>query len=174
METLIKKIKAKAYQGEYLIYCRKSTDDSENQKNSLGHQKRENLAFAKTYGLQIAQVTQEGFCTNGVISESHSGFKEDSDLTFTDNGSVQYKINRPKFNQLIQYLNEGYFAGIICMSWDRLSRNKTDNSIITKLIRRGLMLNLSPLLTTIQVLALFIWILTACSHNITPESPERK
>lgn len=137
METLIKKIKAKAYQGEYLIYCRKSTDDSENQKNSLGHQKRENVAFAKTYGLQIAQVTQEGFCTNGVISESHSGFKEDSDLTFTDNGSVQYKINRPKFNQLVQYLNEGYFAGIICMSWDRLSRNKTDNSIITKLIRRG-------------------------------------
>ncbi len=137
METPIKKIKAKAYQDEYLIYNRKSTDDSENQKNSLGHQKRENIAFAKTYGLRIAQVTQEGFCIHGVISESHSGFKEDSDLTFTDNGSVQYKINRPKFNQLAQYLNEGYFAGIICMSWDRLSRNKTDNAIITKLIRRG-------------------------------------
>lgn len=138
METLIKKIKAGAYQAEYLIYCRKSTDDSENQKNSLGHQKRENIAFAKTYGLRIAQVTQEGFCANGIVSESHSGFKEDSDLTFTENGAVQYKINRPKFNQLVQYLNEGYFAGIVCMSWDRLSRNKTDNSIITKLIRRGI------------------------------------
>ncbi len=38
-------IKAK-YKNSYLIYNRKSTDDSTHQQYSLGHQKKTNLAFA--------------------------------------------------------------------------------------------------------------------------------
>lgn len=131
-------IKSGRYKHQYLIYCRKSTDDSENQKNSLDHQRREALSFATANHLLIAPVAIEGFCTEGIISESHSGFKEDYDLTFTKDGEVKYKITRPKFNQLVQLLSGGHFAGIICMSWDRLSRNKTDNAIVTKLIRSGI------------------------------------
>ena len=130
----LKRIKAGLHQGEYLIYCRKSTDDTENQKNSLDHQESECLAFAKNQGFRIALVTLAGFCTDGIIRESHSGFKDDGELTFTKSGEVKYRITRPKFNELIQWLNQGSFAGIVCMSWDRLSRNKTDNAIITKLI----------------------------------------
>lgn len=133
----LKRIKAGLYRGEYLIYCRKSTDDTENQKNSLDHQESECLAFAKRQGLPIAAVTLSGFATSGIIRESHSGFKEDGDLTFTKSGEVKYRIKRPKFNQLVQHLNDSRFAGIICVSWDRLSRNKTDNAIITKLIHNG-------------------------------------
>ena len=130
----LKRIKAGLHQSEYLIYCRKSTDDTENQKNSLDHQESECVAFAKNQGIRIAPVTLAGFCSDGIIRESHSGFKDDGDLTFTKGGEVKYRITRPKFNELIQWLNQGSFAGIICMSWDRLSRNKTDNAIITKLI----------------------------------------
>ena len=133
----LKSIKAGRHQSQYLIYCRKSTDDTENQKNTLDHQERECLAFAERTRLHVAPITLEGFCVDGIIRESHSGFKEDSDLSFTKSGEVKYRITRPKFNQLIQFLNNGCFAGIVCVSWDRLSRNKTDNAIITKLIRKG-------------------------------------
>ncbi len=134
----LKTIKAGPHRNQYLIYCRKSTDDNENQKNSLDHQETECVRFAEQSGLQIASVYLEGFCANGIIRESHSGFKEDESLTFTKSGEIKYRIARPKFNQLVQLLNDGWFAGIVCMSWDRLSRNKTDNAIITKLIRQGL------------------------------------
>lgn len=133
----LKTIKAGHYQHQYLIYCRKSTDDNENQKNSLDHQEAECVRFAEQSGLQIAPVSLDGFCANGIVRESHSGFKEDESLTFTKSGEIKYRIVRPKFNQLVQLLNEGCFAGIVCVSWDRLSRNKTDNAIITKLIRQG-------------------------------------
>ena len=133
----IKEIRSGKYNNQYLIYCRKSTDDSENQKNSLGHQKHETDRYVDENPISLARITIAGFCSDGVISESHSGFKEDDELVFTEDGSIQYKINRPKFNQLVRFLSEGHFAGIICMSWDRLSRNKADNAIITKLIRNG-------------------------------------
>lgn len=133
----LKTVKAGAYQSQYLIYCRKSTDDTENQKNSLEHQESECVRFAEQAGLRIASVTLDGLCSNGIVRESHSGFKEDDGLTFTKDGRVQYRIARPKFNRLVQFLNDSCFAGIVCMSWDRLSRNKTDNAIITKLIRQG-------------------------------------
>ena len=109
----LKAIKAGRYQNRYLIYCRKSTDDTENQKNSLDHQEAECLRFAEHEELSIASVTLDGFCSNGIIRESHSGFTEDDTLTFTKDGQVQYRISRPKFNQLVQLLNEACFAGIV-------------------------------------------------------------
>ncbi len=70
----------KPYKNQYLIYARKSTDDLDNQKNTLAYQVSEDLKFAKHQHLPIAQVDIPGFCTNGVIKESHTGFKEDTDF----------------------------------------------------------------------------------------------
>ncbi len=64
------------YYEHYLIYNRKSTDDTENQKNSIKYQKSENVRFAFREQLQVAPLTLEGFATDGIVSERHSGFKE--------------------------------------------------------------------------------------------------
>jgi len=137
-KKILQEIESGKYKKQYLIYCRKSTDDSESQQNSLGHQKQEISSFVLRNNVQIADLSVTGFCTDGVISESHSGFKEDDTLEFAEDGSIKYKIERPKFNLLVQLLHQKQFAGIVCMSWDRLSRNKSDNAIMTKLIRKGL------------------------------------
>jgi len=101
-EEILKAIKSGKYRDCYLIYNRKSTDEPENQKNSLKYQKSENARFAYREHLKIASITLKGFCLEGIISEKHSGFKEDSELTFGKDGIIQYRIERPKFYELIQ------------------------------------------------------------------------
>lgn len=135
--AVLKDIKKGKYRDRYLIYSRKSTDEADNQKNSIKVQRRENRRFAKKSQLPIAELSLKNFCAGGVISERHSAFKETNDVSFSKDGKVQYKIGRPKFLQMVQFLNAGYFKGIICLSADRLSRNKADNAIISKLRRRG-------------------------------------
>lgn len=125
------------YENYYLIYNRKSTDEVNNQKNSIAYQKTENTRFAKRAAVSIAPVTLKSFCTNGIISEKHSGFKEDLDVTINDAGMVQYRINRPKFQKMLQLVSQGYFKGVICLCWDRISRNKGDDTIVRKLMRKG-------------------------------------
>jgi DNA invertase Pin-like site-specific DNA recombinase len=126
-----------AFQNQYLIYSRKSTDEADNQKNSISYQGKENLRFAERDAYQIAPVTICGFCSDGIIAEKHSGFKETDALKILDDGTVQYQIDRPKFQQLLQHLNKGHFKGVICLCWDRLSRNRGDDTIIRKLMKRG-------------------------------------
>ena len=128
-------LKTGAYSNLYLIYNRKSTDDAANQKNSITYQKAENLRFAARSGLPIAQLSLEGFCTDGIISERHSGFKEDVEFVVGDNSTVQYRIERPKFHRLVQYLSQGYFKGVIFLCWDRASRNKGDDTLLRKLMK---------------------------------------
>jgi site-specific DNA recombinase len=135
--TSIKEIERMTYANAYLIYNRKSTDEPENQKNSIHFQKAENLRFAHNQKLSIAKVTIDGFCVDGIISEKHSAFKEDAEITIGKNGLVQYKIDRPKFHQLIHYVNKGYFKGVIMLCWDRISRNKADEVVIRKLLKTG-------------------------------------
>jgi site-specific DNA recombinase len=127
----------KPYKNQYLIYARKSTDDLDNQKNTLAYQVSEDIKFAKHQHLPIAQVDISGFCTNGVIKESHTGFKEDIDFAMGENNTVTYKIERPKFFQLIKNLKEGNFKGVIFLCWDRASRNKNDDGILRKLMKQG-------------------------------------
>lgn len=124
-----------AYKDYYLIYNRKSTDDTANQKNSITYQKAENLRFSARNGLKVAQLSLEGFCTDGIISERHSGFKEDVGFIVGDNNMVQYRIERPKFHRLVQYLSKGYFKGVIFLCWDRASRNKGDDTLLRKLMK---------------------------------------
>ncbi|MDE1945495.1 MAG: recombinase family protein [Patescibacteria group bacterium] len=135
---ILKDIESGAYRDCYLIYNRKSTDDTDNQKNSIKYQKSENTRFAFRNGLPIAALTIEGFCTDGIVSERHSGFKENIELTFGIGNTVQYRVERPKFHQLVQLLSKGYFKGVIFLCWDRASRNKGDDTIIRKLMKAGI------------------------------------
>ena len=89
---------------EYLVYSRKSTDDSENQKNSIAYQTGQGLVFSKKTNLPIADYTLNGFSNNGIIEEKHSAFKTDKEITMRNDGTIAYKIERPKFQLLVQKL----------------------------------------------------------------------
>jgi site-specific DNA recombinase len=131
----MKREQIKPHKDEYLIYNRKSTDDLENQQNSIQYQTIENLKFARGKNLPIANIDIKGFCTNGIISERHTGFKEDEDFTFSESGMVQFDIKRPKFKILVKALWNKEYKGVIFLCWDRASRNDNDSNILKKLIR---------------------------------------
>src|SRR3989338_2971182 len=126
-----KKIQAKG--DEYVIYTRRSTDDADNQKNSLAYQESEGLRFAKSSGLKVTKETVEGYCKNGLIAERHSAYKTSS-ISIGEDGKVGYVIERPKFQQMVQDLASGKYKGVIALCWDRLSRNDQDAIIIKHLI----------------------------------------
>lgn len=136
-DTVEARIESGRYASQYLIYNRKSEDEPDSQKNSIAYQSAENQRFAAREALPIAKVTIAGFCKNGIISEKHSGFQEDDAFSFTKSGLVQLSIDRPKFLHLLRLLNQGRFKGIICLVWDRVSRNEADDTLIGKLMRRG-------------------------------------
>lgn len=136
-QETIKRIESGFYRDCFIVANRKSTDEPENQKNSLKYQKAENLRYAEKQGLKIAPLTLKGFCLDGVMSERHSAFKEDDELIFDKVGTVRFRIERPKFYQLVQWLSKGYFRGAIHLCWDRASRNKADTAIMSKLFKMG-------------------------------------
>ncbi len=133
----LKDIVAGKYRNCYLVYARKSTDEPDNQKNSIKYQRGENTKFAQRESLAIAPVTLKGFSVDGIVSERHSGFKEDNEISMTASGMVQYRIERPKFQRLIQFLSRGSFKGIIVLCWDRVSRNRGDDTVVRKLMKKG-------------------------------------
>lgn len=137
-KQLLKMIQSGMYRDFYLIYNRKSTDEPDNQKNSIKYQKAENARFASKEKLRIAPITLKSFCVDGIISEKHSGFKEDNEISINEAGMVQFRIDRPKFQRLIQFLSLGLFKGIVVLCWDRVSRNKGDDTVIRKLMRKGI------------------------------------
>jgi site-specific DNA recombinase len=123
------------YKDQYLVYNRKSTDDAENQKNSISYQTIEAIKYARQKGLPIAKVNIQNFCTDGIINERHSGFKEDADFSISEDGLVSYRIERPKFEKLAKLLLNREFKGVIFLCWDRASRNKNDNNILRRLMK---------------------------------------
>ena len=127
----------KPYKNDYLIYARKSTDDSINQKNTIEYQTQENLKFAERESLSIAKLTIEGFCTNGIIIENHSAFKEGKDFKINDDGDIIINIQRPKFAKLIKFLATGEIKGVISLCQDRISRNSSDSNLLRKLRDKG-------------------------------------
>ena len=137
-KNLLSDITDGKYKEYYLYYHRQSTDEAESQKNSLEYQEAENTRFAHREGFRIATITLSGFCKNGIIAEKHSGFFEDDTITFTEDGKAQFSIERPKFQRLLLFLSRGYFKGIVCLCWDRLSRNKADDTLVRKLMRKGI------------------------------------
>lgn len=125
------------FRSQYIIYCRKSTDEPNNQKNSLSYQRDAALAFAERVGLPLFTETILGFANKGVIFEKHSAFKNNGAMIVHDDGTVQFGVERPKFHRLVQYLNKRYFKGAIFLSWDRGSRNSADSTILKKLHAQG-------------------------------------
>ncbi len=136
-KEIVEEILKGTFREFYLIYNRRSMDEAESQKNSISYQKAENTKFAFRERLSVAQFTIKGFLADGIISESHSGFTEDDDVVITEEGIVQYRIDRPKFLRMLQFVSQGYFKGVICLCWDRISRNKGDDTVIRKLMRKG-------------------------------------
>lgn len=136
-EKIVHEVESGTYRDSYLIYNRKSTDEPDNQKNSIKYQKAQNALFAYREHLPIAPLILEGFSSDGIVSERHSGFKEDMALQFGEGNTVQFRIERPKFHRLVQWLGNGYFKGAIFLCWDRASRNQGDDTILRKLMKRG-------------------------------------
>ena len=134
VETLMNK---GTYKSHYLVYIRKSTDEEDNQKNSLLYQRNQTIQYSKSERLPLAPITLEGFATNGVISEKHSAFKDSGQFKVTRNGQFHYEIERPKFARLMWHLEQGHFKGVICLCYDRLSRNKLDSASIDRMRRKG-------------------------------------
>jgi site-specific DNA recombinase len=64
-KKLLDDIQSGKYREYYLIYNRKSTDDTENQKNSIKYQKSENSRFAFRQNLPIAPITDVTDPMNG-------------------------------------------------------------------------------------------------------------
>lgn len=118
---------------EYLIYCRKSTDEVDNQKNSLEVQEKECKKFAESNWLKISQNSILWIMENWVIKESHSAFKTWA-LKFWKDWLMEYQIERPKFMQMIWLLIEKKYKWIICLCWDRISRNEKDDMVVKELI----------------------------------------
>lgn len=125
------------FKDQYLVYTRKSTDDTENQQNSIGFQVQECQKFCRSNNLPIANASIEGFCVEGIIEEHHSAYKSksgvDMSATLSELGS-----RRPKFKQLVDVLAEGRFKGVVILSWDRASRNAADNIVIQNLMQSGI------------------------------------
>src|SRR3989344_8658116 len=132
-----KGILAGKYKTCYFTYGRRSDKDPNNQKNSLSFQKKQTVLYARNNHFILAPITIPGFCTDGVISEKHSGYEEDDEFTVNKDGSVTVTISRPKFRRLIGYLTKGLIKGVIVLCYDRISRNSTDGALIKKLIRQG-------------------------------------
>ena len=122
-----------SYKDAYLVYARKSTDDQENQKNSLPYQVDAGTRYARDNALKVAKVTLAGFSHDGVIQEKHSGYTT-SELRLSDEGQVTYDIERPKFQRMAQMLLRREFKGVICLCWDRISRNEQDGLLIKKMM----------------------------------------
>ncbi len=121
----------------YLIYNRKSTDDTQNQKNSLSYQRQRNMDYVRLHKLSLAKLTLSGFCKDGIIDEAHSGYKEEGEFVLNSDGSAQYRILRPKFAQLVEMLKTRKIRGVIVLCWDRISRNEHDDMLIKKLLKLG-------------------------------------
>ena len=132
----------------FLIYTRRSTDDAQNQKNTLENQEKQCMRYAKDHKLSIAKESIAGLMTNGIIYERHSGWKS-SPITVSGAGLVEYQIERPKFMQMISLLVQKQYEGIIVMCWDRISRNPNDDIIIKDLIDNK------------HIRILFVWIFSS-------------
>ena len=137
-DKIIKDIYAGKYKDYYVIYNRKSTDDADNQKNSLEYQLTQNTRFSSEQHLAIAPINLTRLFTNGAITEKHSSYKQDDVMVFNDDGSVTLGVERPKFLRLVEMLNNKLFKGVIFYSWDRASRNPTDTNILKKLLKNGI------------------------------------
>ena len=119
---------------KYIIYCRKSTDEADKQQNSLDNQQRICLDYAQKNNIQLSHENIPWILENGIILESHSAWKTHM-LKYKKWWFIEYKIERPKFMQMIDLVTSWVFEWVLVKSWDRISRNKQDDLILEDLIK---------------------------------------
>lgn len=95
----------------YRLYARKSTDTEDKQVQSLDDQIKYMKEIARREGLTIIGEP---------ISESKS---------------AKRPYARPKFDELLQEIEDGKIDGIVCWKLDRLSRNPIDSGRIQQLLQ---------------------------------------
>lgn len=97
---------------KYIIYCRKSTDEDNNQVQSLETQKRITEDIAQKATLEVIDILYEA-------------------------RSAKTPNNRPLFTSMLKRIQAGEAQGIIVAHIDRLSRNGTESANIVNLIEQG-------------------------------------
>lgn len=96
---------------KYVIYARKSTESEDRQVLSIDSQVNELRAVAARHGIEVACVLQES------MSAKAPG--------------------RPIFNKLMEDVEAGRIAGILCWKLDRLARNPVDGGRIIWCIKNN-------------------------------------
>ena len=97
---------------KYIIYLRKSTDQSEKQERSIGDQMHECRRLATTLGLQQVAIVHE-------------------------EKSAKTSDNRPIFRLMLDDIARGKYDGIITWSPDRLARNMKEAGEIIDMLDKG-------------------------------------
>lgn len=96
----------------YVIYARKSTDDSGKQERSIGDQIRVCQDSAERQGLHVVDVIHE-------------------------ERSAKMSENRPKFREMLDKLVTDEYDGILTWAPDRLARNMKEGGEVIDLLDRG-------------------------------------
>lgn len=102
----------------FVIYLRKSTDDTKKQVRSIGDQRAECLAKAESLGLNPDKIP--------IIVERLSARKSSA--------TTQKSKRRVQFDEMLQGFRTGKYHGLISWSPDRLSRNMKDAGEIIELV----------------------------------------
>ncbi len=116
--TFLKELKH-AYMPRYVIYARKSSDESDRQIKSIPDQLEQCRETARRHGILVA--------------------KEDE---FQEAKSAKRAGNRPVFDHVVQLVRRGEVQGVVCWHPDRLARNGPEGGLITGLIDDGLLKDL--------------------------------
>lgn len=93
----------------FVIYARKSTEESSKQVNSIEDQINECQAYAAAEGLNVVAIIQE-------------------------QKSAKYSHNRPKFDEMIHKIELGEYDAILAWHPDRLARNMLEAGTILDML----------------------------------------
>tara|TARA_Y100001960_G_C14400387_1_gene693094 strand:+ start:222 stop:662 length:441 start_codon:yes stop_codon:yes gene_type:complete len=131
---------------EYVIYCRKSTDESsDNQKQSIPDQIKACIDYAKREGLTIKKKPKDFSLFESEIeiekedNESDVGnrriFQETRDLfIIKEQETAKVPGRRKKWQALINLINKEKVNGIISYAPDRQARNMLEAGQIIDLL----------------------------------------
>jgi site-specific DNA recombinase len=95
---------------KYVLYARKSTEDSSKQVQSIPDQVKIMKDVARRQGLKIVEVITETY-------------------------SAKQPYQRPEFTKMLGMIERGEIDGIICWQLNRLSRNPTESGILQQMLQ---------------------------------------
>ena len=99
---------------KYVLYVRKSSESEDRQVQSIDDQINRLHEIAKNLGLTIVK-------------------------TFQESKSAKAPNNRPIFDMMLKYIEDGKADGILCWQINRLSRNPIDSARVQWLLQQGIL-----------------------------------